>query len=256
MWPEVGRTQDYRVECPIGASIAEVLTRNRHNPSIIAAGSAMPSRSPDTQRRPDFAAWRPSPRTLWWVLLAFAAGLGLFLLVWTGSRGKPDFYRAGDTPPTAAGPDYAPLPVPMPAGSERPREQVEADRGLAGLDPEERPQLVEAPPPPPRPVEPIAKPEPTPTGRVIQPRPIAGRTPAPRYPPAAMRRGESGTVLVRIEVGPDGVPVSTSVANSSGSRLLDRAAVDAARRWRFEPAHVNGQPTVGTVHVPIDFKGN
>ena len=37
-------------------------------------------------------------------------------------------------------------------------------------------------------------------------------------------------------------------------RLLDRAAVDAVRHWRFHPAQANGQPTVGTTTVTIDFK--
>ena len=86
-----------------------------------------------------------------------------------------------------------------------------------------------------------------------QPQPIAGQTPAPRYPPQALRRGERGTVMVRVEIGPDGVPGAVSVANSSGSRLLDRAAVDAVRRWRFRPAQANGRPTVGSVLVPISF---
>ncbi|MDX1550262.1 MAG: TonB family protein [Lysobacter spongiicola] len=34
---------------------------------------------------------------------------------------------------------------------------------------------------------------------------------------------------------------------------MDRAAVNAVLRWRFEPATANGQPTVGTVEVPIEF---
>ena len=40
---------------------------------------------------------------------------------------------------------------------------------------------------------------------------------------------------------------------ASGSRDLDRAAMQAVRRWRFEPAMAGGQPTVGQVIVPIDF---
>ena len=68
------------------------------------------------------------------------------------------------------------------------------------------------------------------------------------------RRGESGTVVVRAEVGPDGVPTSVSVARSSGSRTLDRAAVSAVNRWQFRPAQLEGRPTVGSVLVPIEFK--
>ena len=60
--------------------------------------------------------------------------------------------------------------------------------------------------------------------------------------------------MVRAEIGPDGVPTSVSVSQGSGSRLLDRTAVDAVKRWRFEPATLDGRPTVGTVVVPIAFE--
>ena len=59
--------------------------------------------------------------------------------------------------------------------------------------------------------------------------------------------------MVRIEVGPDGVPTATSIVQSSQSRALDRAALDAVKRWRFRPAIVDGQPAVGSVVVPIEF---
>lgn len=212
----------------------------------------MSNPSPASHRRfRALAAWRPWQRALLWVLLAFAVGLVLFALVWSGGRDQPDFYRVGDTPPAAAARDYAPLPVPLPAGEgtgrlpSPPLEQQRAD---------ERPQLVETAPPPPPPPAPAAVEAPAEPAQTFQPRPIAGRTPPPRYPPQALRRGERGNVLVRVEVGPDGVPVSVSVAQSSGSRLLDRAAAEAVLRWRFQPAELNGRPTVGTVMVPIEFR--
>lgn len=210
-----------------------------------------PSPAPH-QRSFDIASWLPSRRALLWVLLAFVAGLLLFALVL--SRGRDDFYRAGPAPPTAAGPDYAPLPTPLPAGSKDAsgvQQPSSADRGD-----DERPQLVEtrpAPPPPPAAPAPPRPAAPASTAASSQPQPIAGQTPAPRYPMQALRRGERGTVTVRAQIGPDGVPTSVSVAQGSGSRLLDRAAVDAVRRWRFHPAQANGQPTVGSVMVPISF---
>jgi protein TonB len=50
------------------------------------------------------------------------------------------------------------------------------------------------------------------------------------------------------------VPTSTELAQSSGSRDLDRTAQATVRRWRFEPAIVDGRPTVSRVIVPIDFR--
>ena len=45
-----------------------------------------------------------------------------------------------------------------------------------------------------------------------------------------------------IDVDRDGGVVSVEVEKSSGHRLLDRAAVRAAKRWRFRPALKNGKP--------------
>lgn len=183
------------------------------------------------------------------MLLAFVLGLLIFALVL--SRSGDRFYRAAPVAPTADSPDYAPLPTPLGAGERdasgmlRPR-VVEPDVG-------ERPRVVEAPRPPPRVAAP-AMPPPAPSAPVSsRAEPIEGRTPAPRYPPQALRRGERGTVIVRADIGTDGVPTSVSLVSGSGSRLLDRAAVDAVKRWRFRPATSNGQPTAGSVTVPIEF---
>ena len=57
----------------------------------------------------------------------------------------------------------------------------------------------------------------------------------PEYPYGAKRRGEEGTVVVEVRIGPDGRVRDASVAESSGSRRLDQAAVqkhDAARQVR------------------------
>ena len=84
------------------------------------------------------------------------------------------------------------------------------------------------------------------------PTPIS--SPAPRYPQRALRRRETGTVRVQVEVGPDGVPTDVSVSESSNSRELDRAALDAVRKWRFSPAVRDGQAVAGSVVVPIEFR--
>lgn len=207
-------------------------------------------------RRPlNLTHWKPATRSLLWVLLAFVVGMLLFAWAISGGR-QEDLFRADQALPTSAPRDYAPLPAPLPAG--------EASGNASGLGeapepaaPEaERPYVVEAPRPPSTPAAPPAPTEPTPRvsgSATTLPMPIAGKTPTPRYPTRALRRGESGTVRVRIEVGPDGRPSQVSVAQTSGSRDLDRAAVDAVRRWRFHPARRGGEPVPGTVVVPISF---
>ena len=83
-------------------------------------------------------------------------------------------------------------------------------------------------------------------------RPIDPQQPA--YPPAALRAGDEGTVLLRVEVGADGKPTDVQVAGRSGSRELDRAAERAVRDWTFQPATRNGKAVASTVQVPVDFR--
>jgi protein TonB len=76
----------------------------------------------------------------------------------------------------------------------------------------------------------------------------------PEYPAAAARTQEEGTVLVRVDVDANGVPTNVEVARRSGSRDMDRAAVDAVRQWRFNPAIKDGKKVAAVVEVPVEFK--
>lgn len=60
-------------------------------------------------------------------------------------------------------------------------------------------------------------------------------TPAPDYPPAALRAGDSGEVVVEFTVNPDGSVGNPRVVRSSPPRVFDRAALNAVRRWRYQP---------------------
>ena len=75
----------------------------------------------------------------------------------------------------------------------------------------------------------------------------------PKYPPAAMRAGIEGTVILIIDVDANGNVTNVSVETSSRNRDLDRAAMQAARGWRFNAATANGKPAPGRVRVPVDF---
>lgn len=188
--------------------------------------------------------------------IAFAAGLLLFLLVWATSR-KNDFYKAEPVPAAQSGEPIAPLPEPLPAGdgaSDMPQAPAPAAQ-------EETPRLVETaptPPPPaaPAPLAPGANPE-APASALApgdRPVPLQGQMPAPRYPPAALRRGDRGTVIVRVDVDATGYPGGVALVQRSGSRDLDRAAMEAVRQWRFQPAQRDGRAVTGSLDVPFDFK--
>jgi periplasmic protein TonB len=75
----------------------------------------------------------------------------------------------------------------------------------------------------------------------------------PRYPMDARRRGEQGTVILRVLVGRDGMPIDIDISRSSGSRSLDRAAREAVLRWRFRPVQINGVNVQAAGLVPIKF---
>ncbi|WP_313347565.1 energy transducer TonB [Stenotrophomonas sp.] len=64
-------------------------------------------------------------------------------------------------------------------------------------------------------------------------RPVS--TPAPRYPADALRAGTSGDVLVEITVGTDGSVTNARVLRATPARVFDREALNAVKRWKFEP---------------------
>jgi protein TonB len=80
------------------------------------------------------------------------------------------------------------------------------------------------------------------------------KNPQPRYPMSARRRGEQGTVLLKVLVTREGSAGSVSVDTSSGSTALDEAALDAVRKWRFVPAKHGAQPVEAWHLVPIVFR--
>ena len=60
-------------------------------------------------------------------------------------------------------------------------------------------------------------------------------SPSPRYPPEALRAGTSGEVLLEITVGTDGSVTNARVVRATPPRVFDREALNAVRRWKFEP---------------------
>lgn len=206
---------------------------------------SVPQPSPHTPTR----APRISPLALRWIAIAFAAGLGLFLLLWLDARNEGDFYRADGTAADPAEQQFEPLPVPLPAGEAPNLPPPSAlPEPIAGPPPEP----VAPPPPAPPPAAPTPMPPPAVAGGANT-GPVPIDRPPPSYPVDALRDREQGTVLLKVMVGADGHPYGIEILRSSGSRSLDRAGRDAVRRWRFRPAMENGRAVSASVNVPIDF---
>jgi protein TonB len=78
--------------------------------------------------------------------------------------------------------------------------------------------------------------------------------PPPEYPAAALRRAWEGKVTLLIHVSAQGTAESISVMRSSGQPVLDEAAVQAVRKWKFVPARRGDTPIAGVATQVIDFK--
>jgi periplasmic protein TonB len=86
-------------------------------------------------------------------------------------------------------------------------------------------------------------------GDVKPPRVVS--TVLPVYPAMAKSTGIEGAVVVETSVDQSGNVVATKVI--SGSPMLRQAAVDALRRWKYQPAMLNGEPVAVQITVTIQF---
>lgn len=86
-----------------------------------------------------------------------------------------------------------------------------------------------------------------------KPRPVAGN-PKPHYPLLARNQGIEGRVVVNVLVSAQGTVKTISVGQSSGSRLLDKAALQTVKKWRFHPVLHNGKAVPSSETVPVVFK--
>jgi TonB family protein len=111
----------------------------------------------------------------------------------------------------------------------------------------------------PPPVDEIGvSPPPPPTPFAIDPgkpqRPIAALTSVqPIYPRDQVCLGIDGTVTLIVAVGSDNQVLDVTVERSSRSRELDRAAIDAVRRTRWQAQIVNGVPIASRVRLPVTY---
>jgi len=74
---------------------------------------------------------------------------------------------------------------------------------------------------------------------------------APVYPDLALRAGATGVVVVEAEVDARGHVAA--VRTVSGHPLLEPAAIEAVRQWRYQPLLLAGEPTAFVVTVSVTF---
>jgi protein TonB len=77
---------------------------------------------------------------------------------------------------------------------------------------------------------------------------------SPIYPPIAVAAKREGIVILEAVIAEDGSVRDVKVLRSV--TLLDQAAIDAVRQWRFTPTLLSGQPVPVVMTVTVNFKLN
>ncbi len=83
--------------------------------------------------------------------------------------------------------------------------------------------------------------------------PRALQTPDPEYSEEARKAKYQGTCILWLIVGPDGHPRDVKVARSLGMGL-DQKAIEAVKKWTFEPAMKDGKPVAVQINVEVNFR--
>ncbi len=221
---------------------------------------------------------------VWWVVASVAAhGLVMQLLPgWRPAEERvppPLQVALRQLPPEVSTPKPLPIELP-PAPRARPKLQPQRPQPVQAAAREENPvelpraPMLTAPPDAPptatTPVVPVVPeqqpapppPEPPRARAVAMPAPITPprsdaaylNNPRPNYPAVARRRGDQGTVYVRVVVTAEGLAGGVMLERSSGHPSLDEAALNAVRSWRFVPARRAGQAIESPYVVPLVFR--
>lgn len=77
--------------------------------------------------------------------------------------------------------------------------------------------------------------------------------PRPNYPMVARRMSWEGRVILNVEVLAEGLCGAVVVYRSSGHEVLDNAAMNTVKTWRFSPARHGGHAVTQWFKVPVNF---
>lgn len=165
--------------------------------------------------------------------------------------------------------DLSPSPVEFEPGPAAPENGafVEPSAAAPHLEPMPRPDFtlvdarvrivvrpVRSEPPRPEPSPPAALPTVAAPAALVGPRPLEEENLPPSYPRESRLRGEEGSVGLALWIRSDGTVAEARVARSSGRARLDRAALAAARGWRFAPATRDGTAIESGFEIDIEFR--
>lgn len=75
----------------------------------------------------------------------------------------------------------------------------------------------------------------------------------PIYPEEARKAGIEGLVILRARINEEGL-VERILVLKSESSLLNKAAIDAVKQWKYEPLHKEGKTVPAVFDVTVRFK--
>ncbi|MBZ5579376.1 MAG: energy transducer TonB [Acidobacteriia bacterium] len=75
----------------------------------------------------------------------------------------------------------------------------------------------------------------------------------PEYSEEARKAKFQGTVILYVEVAPDGRAVNPKVVRSLGLGL-DEKAIEAVRKWKFRPGYKDGKPVTVAATIEVNFR--
>jgi len=107
-------------------------------------------------------------------------------------------------------------------------------------------EIPEGPPPSPEPEGPIQ------VGGDVNP-PEKTFAPQPQYTEIARKARLQGVVIVQAIIDKGGNVTNVKVLKGLGMGL-DQAAVDAIKKWKFDPATLNGKPVAVYYNLTVNFR--
>ena len=83
---------------------------------------------------------------------------------------------------------------------------------------------------------------------------VVGTKVMPNYPRRALKLHQEGIIYLKILVSDKGLPEKIIFTQKSKYNLLNKAALEAVSKWKFQPMITNGHKSKMWVNVPIEFK--
>ena len=75
----------------------------------------------------------------------------------------------------------------------------------------------------------------------------------PEYSEEARKAKYQGTVLLHVEIGPEGIATNIRVQRSLGLGL-DEKAIECVKQWKFKPGEKDGKPVTVAATIEVNFR--